>query len=80
MIISAALVQGWPIRQLDIKNVFLHGNITKDIYMEQPPGMADISANCRRLFMDLNKLCLPGLIISTHFSLNMDLSVDGVIR
>jgi hypothetical protein len=41
MIISTALIQGWPIRQLDVKNAFLHGNITEDIYMEQPPGMAD---------------------------------------
>lgn len=48
MIISAALVQGWPIQQLDVKNVFLHGNITEDIYIKQPPGMADISANYRR--------------------------------
>jgi hypothetical protein len=23
---------------------------------------------------------VPGLIVSAHFSLNMDLSVDGVIR
>jgi hypothetical protein len=80
MIIRAALVQGWPIQQLNVKNAFLHGNITEDMYMEQPPGMEDISANYRRLSMDLNKLCVPGLIVSAHFSLNMDLSVDGVIR
>jgi hypothetical protein len=48
--------------------------------MEQPPGMEDVSANYKRLSMDLNKLCITGLIVSTHFSLNMDLSVDGVIR
>ena len=41
MIISTTLIQGWHIRQLDVKKAFLHGNITEDIYMKQPPGMAD---------------------------------------
>jgi hypothetical protein len=41
MIISTTLIQGWPIQQLDVKNAFLHGKITKDIYIEQPPGMTD---------------------------------------
>lgn len=41
MIITEALVQKWPIRQLDVKNAFLHGLISEDLYMQQPPGMAD---------------------------------------
>jgi hypothetical protein len=40
MIISTTLILRWPIRQLDLKNAFLYGNITKDIY-RQPLGMAD---------------------------------------
>jgi hypothetical protein len=27
---------GWEIHQRDVKGAFLHGDITKDIYMEQP--------------------------------------------
>ena len=41
MIISIALIRDWPLRQLDVKNAFLHGNISEDLYMQQPPGMAD---------------------------------------
>ncbi|WKA13118.1 hypothetical protein VitviT2T_030450 [Vitis vinifera] len=42
MVITIALVKKWPIRQLDVKNAFLHGLISKDIHMEQPPRMADL--------------------------------------
>ena len=33
MILIVALVKHWPIRQLDVKNAFLHGKISKDIYI-----------------------------------------------
>ncbi|RVX02174.1 Retrovirus-related Pol polyprotein from transposon RE1 [Vitis vinifera] len=42
MVLTIALVKKWPIRQLDVKNAFLHSLISKDIHMEQPPGMADL--------------------------------------
>jgi len=42
MVITIALVKKWPMHQLDIKNAFLHGLILENIYMEQPPGMADL--------------------------------------
>ena len=38
LFISLAVSHRWNLHQLDIKNVFLHGNLTEEVYMEQPPG------------------------------------------
>ena len=38
LFISLAATHGWDLHQLDIKNVFLHGDLAKEVYMEQPPG------------------------------------------
>ena len=35
--ISLAATYSWDLHQLDIKNVFLHGNLQDEVYMEQPP-------------------------------------------
>ena len=43
MVITITLIKKWPICQLDVKrNAFLHGLISEDIHMEQPPGMANL--------------------------------------
>ncbi|RVW85438.1 Retrovirus-related Pol polyprotein from transposon RE1 [Vitis vinifera] len=38
LLISMAAMCSWPLYQLDIKNVFLHGDLAEEVYMEQPPG------------------------------------------
>ena len=37
IVLSIALSAGWPIRQIDIQNAFLHGNLSKEVFMHQPP-------------------------------------------
>lgn len=38
LFLSMAAMRPWSWYQLDIKNVFLHGNLEEEIYMEQPQG------------------------------------------
>jgi hypothetical protein len=37
-VLSIAISAGWSIRQIDIQNAFLHGQLSEDVFMSQPPG------------------------------------------
>ncbi|GKA31563.1 putative RNA-directed DNA polymerase [Tanacetum coccineum] len=37
-VLSLAVTNNWPLRQLDIQNAFLHGNLKEQVYMKQPSG------------------------------------------
>jgi hypothetical protein len=38
MIIALAAQKGWRIFQLDVKSAFLYGELSKEVYIEQPRG------------------------------------------
>jgi hypothetical protein len=40
-VLSLALSQHWPVHQLDVKNAFLHGTLTKTAYCSQPTGFVE---------------------------------------
>ena len=37
-VIAVATAKGWHLHQMDVKNVFLRGELEEDVYMIQPPG------------------------------------------
>ncbi len=40
-IIAMVAAKGWSLHQMDVNNVFHHGDLQEEVYMEQPPGYVD---------------------------------------
>lgn len=41
VVLSLAVSQGWPLRQLDVNNAFLQGHLSETVHMQQPQGFVD---------------------------------------
>jgi histone deacetylase 1/2 len=63
LVLSLAVSRGWSLRQVDVSNAFLHGFLSEDVYMQQPPGFED--AACPGYVCKLQR-ALYGLKQSPH--------------
>ncbi|KAD3641993.1 hypothetical protein E3N88_31217 [Mikania micrantha] len=41
VVLSVAFSNKWSLRQLDVQNAFLHGDLKETVYLQQPPGFVD---------------------------------------
>lgn len=55
LILFVAMSKGWTLRQVDVNNAFLNGDITVEVFMQLPPGYVQTGPNGERLVCRLTK-------------------------
>lgn len=63
LVLSMAVNRNWSLRQLDMKNAFLHSVLSDVVYMMQPPGFRD---NKLHDYVCLLNNSIYGLLQSPH--------------
>ena len=74
MIVALAAQRGWTIYQLDVKSAFLHGELSEDMYVDQPKGYQKKGSEHKvyklhKALYGLNKLQGLGLVALKLISL-----------
>eukprot|EP00253_Pinus_taeda_P009766 PITA_09766 len=82
--LAIAVAKGWEVHQMDVKNAFLHGDLSKEIYMEQPHRfIQDSSLVCRlkKSFYGLKQASRAWLLMTDmgplRFFLGLEISQDA---
>ncbi|KAG8474880.1 hypothetical protein CXB51_031583 [Gossypium anomalum] len=54
-ILSIVVSNGWQLHQVDLNNAFLNGDLTNEVFMQQPPGYVQYGPNAEPLVCRLTK-------------------------